>query len=143
MSLSIPDHPDPQDVGVTMPGAYGWIPELRIVYSDNRASLTFWVHRSANAAATWPGGTRVEPAVRLNISCGSPVPGHPDAVFPHLDELMARAIAEAADRMAASGLALTPEQSAALADIATGGAIRQSIYGTINDLIYPDATEVD
>lgn len=145
MALSIPNQQDPQDEqGVEMRSPYGWIADLRISYSDNRASLTFWIHRSPGAAATWPSGSpRIEPARRITISCGDPVQGYPDVTFPEFSAIEDRAVAGAIDTMTALGLALTPEQSAALATIATGGAIRAALYAYLRELVFPTATEVE
>jgi hypothetical protein len=143
MALSIPNFPDPQDSATPIPAAYGWIADITISYADRRASLSYWAMRSPNAAATWPGGLRDEPAREIRISCGDPVPGYPDAVFPELDAVMGEAAASAIARMTALGLVLTEEQQLALADIATGGAIRASLYAYLNELVFPDATPVD
>jgi hypothetical protein len=143
MALSIPNYPDPQDSATPIPAAYGWISEITINYGDRRASLSFLVNRSPNAAATWPEGVRDRPVNTLRISCGDPVPGHPDVTFPELYAVMGDAAASAIERLAALGLTLTPEQSAAVADIATGGSIRKSLYGSVNELVCPDATPVD
>lgn len=143
MALLIEDHPDPEDVaGVGIPGAYGWIGDLTISYSDGRASLTFWIHRSAGAAGSWPGGVRIRPVDRLRISCGDPVPGYPDATFPELDAVMARAATIAAAMLADAGDD-EEARALALASIATGGAIRAALYAYLRELVFPEATEVE
>jgi hypothetical protein len=142
MALSIPNFPDPQDSATPIPAAYGWIADITISYADRRASLSYWAMRSPNAAATWPGGLRDEPAREIRISCGDPVPGYPDAVFPELDAVMARAAQIAAQWMAEAGED-GEAQSAALASIATGGAIRAALYAYLNELVFTGATPVD
>jgi hypothetical protein len=143
MALSIPDYPDPQDVpGVTIPAVYAWIAELTLAYSADRASLDLWIHQSEGASDSWPDGTRIAPIDRLRIACGDPVPGHPDAVFPGLDAVMGRAAEIAAQWMADAGDA-AESTAAALTSIATGGAIRASLYAYLRELVYPTATEVD
>jgi hypothetical protein len=142
MALSIPDYPDPQDVpGVTIPAVYAWIAELDLSYSDDRATFTLWVHQSEGAAGSWPGGARIEPIARLRIACGDPVPGHPDAVFPTLAEVMTRAASIASESMA--NAATDDDRAASLVVIATGGAIRASLYSYLRGLVFPGAIEVD
>lgn len=142
MALSIPDYPDPDDVpGTTIPAAYAWIPELTISYAYGRASFTLWIHQSAAAAGSWPDGTRIPAVAAVRVAAGDPVPGHPDATFPELDAVMARAAGVASSWFAA---ATTPEgQSAVLATVATGGAIRAALYALLRELVFPGAVEVE
>ena len=142
MSLLIPDYQDPQDApGTTLPDAYAWIPEVTISYADATARFTLWVHRGADAAATWPDGGRVPRAHQVAIYCGAEVVGYPGVVFPELDAVMARAAEVAATWMAAA--TTDEERSAVLASVATGGAIRAALYALLRELVFPGATEVE
>jgi hypothetical protein len=142
MSLAIPDYQDPQDVdGVAMPGAYAWIGDVELNYEDETVRLVVTVHRSPEAAATWPAGARIAPARRLSFYCGAPVPGYPGVVFPGRDTIMGRSVSIASDWMA--GASTDEERADVLAAIATGGAIRASLYAYLNELVFTDATEVD
>jgi hypothetical protein len=76
--LLIPDYPDPQDPGATIPAAVAWIESLHLDAAGGTGRVTLRVYRSAQAAET-PGAERVRTVEYVSGQ----------GVIPPLAELMA------------------------------------------------------